>query len=71
MVQKDFDSTIHSYQLQLIAISKDLGLFLKKYLSNTIEFWDCFSDEEWPLYVSMNNDMKKFNLILLFPCKNS
>ena len=71
MVQKDFDSTIHSYQLQLIVISKDLGLFLKKYLSNTIEFWNCSSDKEWPLHLSMNNDMKKFNLILLFPCKNS
>ena len=30
---------------------------------------DCLSDEEYPLYVSVNKNMKKFNLTLLFPCQ--
>jgi len=52
-------------------MSKDLKLFFKKHSSNTIEFWDCLSDEEWPLHAFVDNDMKKFNLIPLFPYKTS
>ena len=33
-----FDSSIHQYQLQLIAISKDLWEFFEKQVENSIEF---------------------------------
>ena len=36
-----FDSFIHFYQQQSIAILKDLRLFSNKQPSNIIEFWDC------------------------------
>ena len=46
-------------------------MFFNKHPSNSIEFWDCLSDEEWPLYVSVDKDMKKLNLTPLFPYKTS
>ena len=36
--QKNFDSTIYPFQIQLITISKDLRLFFNKYSDNSIEF---------------------------------
>ena len=71
VVQKIFDSSIHPYHLQSIAISKDLRSFFNKHPSNFIEFWDCLSNEEWPLHALVDKDMKKFNLTPLFPCKTS
>ena len=46
MAQKIFDSTIHSFQPQLIAIFKDLRLFFNKHSNNSIEFLDCSSNEK-------------------------
>jgi len=46
VVQKLFDFSIYLYQLQLIAISKDLGAFFNIYLNNSIEFWNCSNDEK-------------------------
>ena len=45
VIEKIFDSSIHPYQLQIIAISKELQVFFYKHLDNSIEFWDCSSDK--------------------------
>jgi len=41
-----FDSFIHLYQLQSIAIVKDLRSFFPKHSMNAIEFWDCPSNNK-------------------------
>jgi len=64
-----FNPSIHLYQQQSIAILKDLRLFFNKQPSNVIEFWNWPSDSKWSLYVAVDNDMKKFNLILISPSK--
>ena len=46
VAQNLFDSSMHPYQLQLIMISKDFRVFFNSYLDNSIEFWDCPSDEK-------------------------
>jgi len=71
MAQCIFDSTVHSDQLQLIAIAKNLRSFFFKHSINSIKFWDCPSNDKWPHYWSVNKNMKKFNLTLIFPCKES
>ena len=62
---------IHSYQHQLIAISKDLREFFNKHPSNSIEFWDCPSNNNWPLHSIVDKETKIFNFTPLFPCKSS
>ena len=54
-----FDLSIHLYQQQSIAISKDLCLFFNKQPLNTIEFWDCPSNSKWPLHILADKEMKK------------
>ena len=68
-MQRIFDFFVYPYQWQLIAISKNLRLFFNKHFSNSIKFWNCPSGSNWPLHTSVDSDIKKFNLILLFPCK--
>jgi len=41
-----FDSSIHPYQLQSIAIVQDLRAFFTKSSNNSIAFWDCPSSEK-------------------------
>jgi len=65
-----FDFTIHSYQLQLIAIVKDLRLFFLKHLTNSIKFWDCLSNDNWLHHCLVNKDMKKFKLSFYFLTKS-
>ena len=69
VVYKIFDFSIHLFQLQSIAISKDLQAFFNKYLNNFIEFWSCSSNENCHLHVLVDKETKKFNLIPLYPCK--
>ena len=69
VVQRIFDFFVYPYQWQLIAISKNLRLFFNKHFSNSIKFWNFPSGSNWPLHTSVDSDIKKFNLILLFPCK--
>ena len=38
-----FDSSAHSYQIHLAAISCKLRKFFKTNVNNSIEFWDCLS----------------------------
>ena len=70
-VQKIVDLSMHSYQLQSIVISKDLQEFFNNHLDNSIEFWDCPSDKKWHLLELVDKDMKKFNLVPLYPSKTS
>jgi len=69
--EKIFDSSIHLYQLQTIAISKELWEFFNKHLNNSIEFWNCSSNENWHLYALVDNKTKKFNLTSIYLCKMS
>jgi len=71
VAQKVFDSSTHPYQLQSIAISKDLRAFFNSHSDNSIEFWDCPSDEKWQLHASVDKEMKKFDLIPLYSSKVS
>ena len=64
-----FDSTTHSYQIQLIAIALDLRIFFNKHTQNLINFWDCPSNANWSYYVSVDKDTKKFNLTPILLCK--
>ena len=66
-----FGSSIHSYQIQSLFISRELREFFNKDYLNSIKFWDCPSHENWTLHSLVNKEMKKFNLVLIFPCKSS
>ena len=63
------DTTIHPFQLQFITILKDLWAFFDKHSANFIEFWNCPSDMNWQLCMSVDKETKKFNLIPLYPSK--
>ena len=71
VVQRIFDSTIHPYQTQVIAISKDLQRFFKEHLNNSVEFWDCPSNKDWHLHAQVDKETNKFDLIPLYPSKMS
>ena len=66
---KNFDSKIHPYQLQSIAIAQDLRAFLNKHTQNSIDFWDCPSNAEWSHHVLVDKETKKFNLTPILLCK--
>ena len=63
--------SIYLYQSQSIAISKELRSFFNKHSNNSIEFWDCPSKDKWPLYISVDHDIRKFNLTPIYFCKIS
>ena len=44
LMQCIFNSMIYPYQLQLIAIAKNLRIFFNKYPLNSINFWNCLSN---------------------------
>ena len=71
MAQKNFDSSTHLYQLQLITISKDLQAFFNNYSGNSMEFWDCPSKKNGTSMHQWIRKWKKFNLIPLYSCKIS
>jgi len=66
-----FDSSNHPYQLQSIAMSKELREFFNKDSSNYIVFWDCLSNNKWPFHFIVNKKSKEFNLTPLLPYKSS
>jgi len=66
-----FDLFIHPYQVQAVAILKDLCYFFNRYRDNSIKFWECPSHLKWWLHNEVDKETKKFNLVFLFPCKNS
>ena len=71
VVWRIFDSSIHSYQSQSIAIFKDLWKFFNKHSNNLVEFWDCSSNKDWHLHTQVDKKTKKFNLISLYSSKMS
>jgi len=66
-----FDLSIHPYQVQAVAILKDLCYFFNRHRNNSIEFWECPSHLKWQLHNEVDKETKKFNLVSFFPCKNS
>jgi len=65
------DPSIHSYQVQAAAILKNLRYFFNRHKDNSIKFWKCPSHLKWWLHNEVDKETKKFNLVPLFPCKNS
>jgi len=53
------------------AILSDLCDFFHRHDNNSIEFWECPSHLKWHLHSKVNKETKAFNLMPLFPCKNS
>ena len=70
-VKKIFDLLVHPYQIQLAAILSDLCNFFNNHENNSIKFWECSSHLKWHLHNKVNKETKTFNLMSLFPCKNS
>jgi len=71
IAKRIFDSSIHPYQVQSSSISKELGKFFNRNQHNSIKFWDCPSWDKWFLHNIVNKEIKKFDLIPIFPCKSS
>ena len=69
--RKIFDSSSHSFQPMSAAILSDLCDFFNRSNNNSIEFWECPSYLKWVLHDKVNKEIKSFNLIPLFLCKNS
>jgi len=55
---KIFDSSIHSFQVYSVAISKELRKFFNANNDNSIAFWECSSCCNWPLFKSIDSDTK-------------
>ena len=68
--KKFFDSSGHPYQIHSVAISCKLKEFFRRGINNSIKFWDCSSHYNWGLYLIIDKETKKFNLIPIFPCKS-
>ena len=66
-----FDIFIHSYQLQSIAISSNLRKFFNKNNSNFILFWNCPSNNKWPLYLLVDKKSKFHRIDPILPNKTS
>ena len=57
--------------MQLSIIFRKLKDFLNKDYLNSIEFWDCSSHGKWAFHNLVNIEIKKFNLVSIFPYKSS
>ena len=68
-VNRIFDPSSHPFQIQSVAILKDLCLFFSKDSNNLIMFWKCPSRLNWHLHKAVDLEMKVFYSILLFPSK--
>ena len=66
-----FDSSSHPYQIQFVAIFHKLREFFKENINNHIEFWNCSSNQNWSLHRLVDNNTKRFDFSLIFPCKLS
>ena len=71
MVKKIFDPSVYPYQTQLVVILLDLHKFFNHCEINSIEFWECPNCLKWHLHNEVDKETKTFNLIPLYPCKNS
>ena len=71
VAKRIFDSSVHPYQIYLVAISCKLRKFFTRSSNNSIEFWDCLSCCNWGLHLIIDKEIKKFNLIPILLCKSS
>ena len=60
-VKRIFNLLNYSYQIQLLLISKKLRDFFIKDHTNSIEFWNCPSYENWTFYNLVNKETKNFD----------
>jgi len=65
-----FDSSIYLSQVHSAAIFKELRRFFIMNNNNLIEFWECPSHYDWPLFKSIDKDTKQFYQMPLLPCKS-
>ena len=65
LVKRIFDSTIHPYQLQSIAIDQDLRAFFNKYAQNSINFWDCSNNTKQYYHILVDKETKKNSTLFL------
>jgi len=70
-VKMIFDLSVHPYQIQSAAILSDLHYFFNSHKNHSIKFWECPSHLKWRLHNEVNKETKTFNLLPLFPYKNS
>ena len=71
VTRKIFSLLIHSFQVHLAAISKELRKFFIANNNNSIEFWECSSYYDQPLFKSINRDIKHFHQMSFLSCKLS
>jgi len=69
--RKIFDPSSHPFQTMSATILSDLHDFFNRSDHNSIEFWECPSRLKWVLYGRVDKETKSFNLMPLFPYKNS
>jgi len=62
-----FDSSIHPLQVHSATISKELREIFSTNSDNSIEFWECPSQCDWPLFKAIDSDTKRFCQILMLP----
>ena len=66
-----FDSSVHSFQVYLAVISKELRKFFITNNNNLIKFWECPSHCDWPFFKSIGRDTKQFHQTPLLSYKSS
>jgi len=71
MVRKIFNPLSHLLQKQVALILNNLRVFFNCHHENMIKFWECLSKSKWNPHQHVDIETKSFNLILLFPVKNS
>jgi len=58
VAKKTFDLAIHLLQIHSATISKELRKFFLANSNNSIAFWECPSQCDWPLFKSVDRDTK-------------
>ena len=71
VAEKIFNPSTHMLQKQAALILNNLRMFFNRHHENTIEFWECPSKSNWKPHKNINIKTKSFNLIPLFPNRNS
>ena len=71
VARKIFDPSSRPFQTMSAATLSDLHDFFNRSDNNSIEFWEYPSHLKWVLHNRVNKETKSFNLMPLFPCKNS
>ena len=56
--KKIFNSAIHLFQIHSAVISKELRKFFLTNSNNSIAFWECSSQCNWPLFKFVDRDIK-------------